>query len=110
MSNLSHFFSNPIIPAQKQYEALRAIVVEKLPAEVVAKKFEYSVHTLYSLMRDAKAGRLELFPDRGTRGPKQRQTPDYICSLILTYSCYARSILSSHIFKLLPGNLVGSNN
>jgi len=85
MSNLSHFFSNPIIPAQKQYEALRAIVVEKLPAEVVAKKFEYSVHTLYSLMRDAKAGRLELFPDRGTRGPKQRQTPDYICSLILTY-------------------------
>lgn len=25
-------------------------------------------------------------------------------------SCYARSILSRHFFKLLPGNLVGSNN
>lgn len=85
MNNLSQFFSNPIIPAQKQYEALRALVVDKLPTEVVAKKFEYSVHTLYSLMRDAKAGKLELFPERGARGPKQRHTPDYICSLILTY-------------------------
>ncbi|OGV51082.1 MAG: hypothetical protein A3F46_03360 [Legionellales bacterium RIFCSPHIGHO2_12_FULL_42_9] len=85
MSNLTQFFSNPETPAQKQYEALRAIVVDKLPAEVVAKKFEYSVHTLYSLMRDAKAGKLALFPDREPRGPKQRQTPDYICSLILTY-------------------------
>ena len=49
MSNLAQFFSNPATPAQKQYEALRAIVVDKLPADVVAKKFEYSVHTLYSL-------------------------------------------------------------
>ena len=85
MTNLAQFFSNPATPAQKQYEALRAIVVDKLPAEVVAKKFEYSVHTLYSLMRDAKAGKLALFPEREPRGPKQRQTPDYICSLILTY-------------------------
>ena len=85
MNDLAQFFSNPATPAQKQYEALRAIVVDKLPAEVVAKKFEYSVHTLYSLMRDAKAGKLALFPEREPRGPKQRQTPDYICSLILTY-------------------------
>ncbi|WP_255411128.1 hypothetical protein [Legionella sp. km772] len=28
----------------------------------------------------------------------------------LTYSCYARSILSCHIFKLLPSNLVRSKN
>ena len=50
MTNLAQFFSNPATPAQKQYEALRAIVVDKLPAEVVAKKFEYSVHTLYSFI------------------------------------------------------------
>ncbi|WP_255411114.1 hypothetical protein [Legionella sp. km772] len=29
---------------------------------------------------------------------------------LLNYSCYARSILSCHIFKLLPSNLVRSKN
>lgn len=85
MINLDTFFSNPITPAQKQYEAIRAIIVDELPIELVAEKFSYSVNTLYSLMRDARAGKLELFPSRGLRGPKQRQTPDYICSLILSY-------------------------
>ncbi|WP_158617505.1 hypothetical protein [Legionella sp. km772] len=28
----------------------------------------------------------------------------------IIYSCYARSILSCHIFKLLPSNLVRSKN
>ncbi|WP_158617415.1 hypothetical protein [Legionella sp. km772] len=30
--------------------------------------------------------------------------------LLLDNSCYARSILSCHIFKLLPSNLVRSKN
>ncbi|RUR11166.1 glycerophosphodiester phosphodiesterase family protein [Legionella sp. km772] len=30
--------------------------------------------------------------------------------ICLSYSCYARSILSCHIFKLLPSNLVRSKN
>jgi len=85
MINLNTFFSNPITPAQKQYEAIRAIIVDGLPIDLVAEKFSYSVNTLYSLMRDARGGKLELFPSRGIRGPKQRQTPDYICSLILSY-------------------------
>lgn len=83
--NLNTFFSNPITPAQKQYEAIRAIIVDELPIDIVAEKFSYSVNTLYSLMRDVRNGKLELFPSRGLRGPKQRQTPDYICSLILSY-------------------------
>lgn len=85
MINLNTFFSSPITPAQKQYEAIRAIIVDGLPIDLVAEKFSYSVNTLYSLMRDARGGKLELFPSRGVRGPKQRQTPDYICSLILSY-------------------------
>lgn len=85
MINLNTFFSNPITPAQKQYEAIRAIIVDGLPIDLVAEKFSYSVSTLYSLMRDARGGKMELFPSRGIRGPKQRQTPDYICSLILSY-------------------------
>lgn len=85
MVDLNTLFSNPITPAQKQYEAIRAIIVDGLPVDVVAKKFTYSASTLYSLMRDVKAGTIELFPSRGLRGPKQRQTPDYICSLIFSY-------------------------
>lgn len=83
--DLSTLFSNPITPAQRQYEAVRAIIVDGLAIEVVAKKFSYSVNTLYSLMRDIRSGKIELFPSRGLRGPKQRHTPDYICSLIFSY-------------------------
>ena len=85
MIDLNTFFSNPITPAQKQYEAIRAVIVDALSIEEVAKKFTYSVSTLYSLIRDVKAGTLELFPSRGLPGPKQRQTPDYISSLIFSY-------------------------
>ncbi|WP_158617405.1 hypothetical protein [Legionella sp. km772] len=34
----------------------------------------------------------------------------HIVGIDLNYSCYARSILSCHIFKLLPSNLVRSKN
>ena len=85
MHNLNTFFINPTNPAQKQYEAIRAIIVDGLPIDVVAKKFSYSVSTLYSLIRDVKCGAIELFPSRENRGPKQRQTPDYIQSLIFSY-------------------------
>ncbi|RUR05515.1 hypothetical protein [Legionella sp. km772] len=36
--------------------------------------------------------------------------PLYKMGAIISYSCYARSILSCHIFKLLPSNLVRSKN
>ncbi|WP_158617418.1 hypothetical protein [Legionella sp. km772] len=35
---------------------------------------------------------------------------DVDAQFLLFYSCYARSILSCHIFKLLPSNLVRSKN
>ncbi|WP_158617542.1 hypothetical protein [Legionella sp. km772] len=37
-------------------------------------------------------------------------TPIFKMVDALTNSCYARSILSCHIFKLLPSNLVRSKN
>lgn len=83
--DLSLFFSQPVSAPQRQYEAIRAIIVDNLSPHEVAKKFNYSPHTLMSLMRDVRAGKLDLFPSRGLRGPKQRQTPDYIQSLIFSY-------------------------
>lgn len=83
--NLSLFFSQPVSAPQRQYEAIRSIIVDKLSPLEAADKFNYSVHTLNSIIRDARADKLELFPSRGLRGPKQRQTPDYIQSLVLSY-------------------------
>lgn len=75
--NLLSFFTKPATPRQRQYEAIRAIVVDRLPIKTVAAKYNYTASTLYALLRDAKAGRLGLFP-AVTMGPKNRSTPAHI--------------------------------
>jgi len=82
MFDLEQYFLNPSTPRQRQYEAVRAIVLEKLPVETVAQKFGYTVQTLYSLVRDAKNGRLALYPSI-LNGPSRRQTPNSIQQLII---------------------------
>jgi transposase len=68
------FFLDPTDPMQKRYEALRASFVDDLSAEQVAKKFNYSVHTINALRRDFKAGSLPPFFNPLTKGP-QKQRP-----------------------------------
>jgi transposase len=67
------FFLDPTDPMQKRYEALRASFVGDLSAEQVAKKFNYSVHTINALRRDFKAGTLPPFFNPLTKGPKKRR-------------------------------------
>lgn len=64
-------------PRQKQYEALRAIAVEQESIPSVAKKFGYSIGAVYSMIKNFKTGRLNLFPEL-PRGPKERRTPSHI--------------------------------
>ncbi len=45
------FFTSPNNPMHKQYEALRAFFVEKLTADEVAKRFNYTQSTVYSLTK-----------------------------------------------------------
>lgn len=52
MKNFQKFFLKPTHPVHKKYETLRAIYVDGLSADQAAKKFEYSIHTVYSLCRD----------------------------------------------------------
>jgi len=71
------FFLNPTDPMQRRYEALRASFVEGLSAHEVAKKFDYSVHTVNALRRDFKAGSLQPFflpLARGPRSPRPATT------------------------------------
>ena len=80
--NLHDFFNNPISSRQKQYEAIRAVIIECQSPQIIAKKFGYKTSTLYSLIRDAKAGKLQLFPVI-RKGPKQKRTPTEIQNKII---------------------------
>ncbi len=85
MDELAQLFLHPTSTIQRQYEALRAIVIDKLAVENAAAKFNYSASTLYSLLRDVKTGKVQLLPDKRPPGPKKRHTPEHIQELIVSY-------------------------
>lgn len=96
----AEFFRRPLIPAQRQYEALRAYLLEGLSATEVAEKFGYTSATLYSLCRDFRLGRLALFlPQKpGPKGaPKQDAARERVLQLRQqNYSVYdIQQVLSS---------------
>jgi len=66
------FFTKPCSARQNQYELIRSIIVEKTPIPEASVRFGYKVSTTYSLLRDFKSGKLDLFPTV-TRGPAQRR-------------------------------------
>jgi transposase len=73
--NLLDYFIKTTSPRQKQYEAIRAIIVDKMSYPDAAKKFGYKTNSLYTIVGEAKTGKLSLFPDVQL-GPKRRHTSD----------------------------------
>jgi transposase len=55
MKNIENFFLHPTHPTHKQYEALRALYVEKRSPKEVAKRLNYSIHTIRAIKRDFDA-------------------------------------------------------
>ena len=82
--DLENFFNEPVSERQRQYEAVRTFIKEKLTAKTVAERFSYKITTIYSLVRDAKAGKLNLFPDV-KKGPSQRRTSMSVQDKIIRY-------------------------
>jgi len=80
--NLLNYFTKPSNPRQRQYEAVRAVIVDKQSIKIAARKFGYTKSTLYSLLRDVKANKLALFPHMAL-GQTKRRTPDYIQNEII---------------------------
>jgi transposase len=70
----AEFFRRPLIPAQRQYEALRAYLLEGLSATEAAEQFGYTSATLYALCRDFRLGRLTFFSPQkpGPKGAPKR--------------------------------------
>ncbi len=82
--NLADYFINPTTPRQKQYEAIRAIIIDGESVEDVAKRYGYKTATVYSLLRDAKAGKAELFPII-KKGPRQKRTDTEVQKKIIEF-------------------------
>ena len=82
--NLELFFQKPASKKQKQYEAVRAFVVDKLSAQEVADKFNYKLSSVYTFIKMAKSGELDFFPEP-KKGPKQRRVPFEIQKQIFRY-------------------------
>ena len=82
--NMADYFKKPGSPKQKHYEAIRAIVIDGESIEGVAKRYGYKESTVYSLLRDAGTGRVELFP-AVKKGPQQKRTNPDVCDKIIEY-------------------------
>ena len=68
------YFTHPGSPGQKQYEALRAFYVDKLPARVVADRFGYTLASFNALRHKFKNRDL-IFQFTGQPGPKGSRIP-----------------------------------
>jgi len=72
------YFAHPKSPGQKQYEALRAFYIDKIPARVVAERFGYTLPSFNALRHKFKTQKLtfqftEKPGPRGFRIPKEIQ-------------------------------------
>jgi len=76
MRSGAEFFTNPLEPAQRRYEALRRYLVEGLSAEAAGAPFGYSRATMYQMAAELRAGRGRFFCSAkpGPKGPRQTHT------------------------------------
>jgi len=75
--DLKAFFLEPKTAKQRQYEALRAYVIEETSAPEAAGRFGFTETSLYALAHDLRTGKLDLFP-KPTTGPKDRRVTPYV--------------------------------
>lgn len=69
------FFAHPGDATQRRYEALRAFLMEGMPAEAAAARVGWSTNTLNSAVRDFRAGRRDFFVT-SRPGPKSAPAKD----------------------------------
>ena len=82
--DLKSFFLSPDSKKQKQYEAVRAFVVDKISAQQVADKFGYRLSSVYTFIKKTKSGEIDFFPGQ-KMGPKQRQVSFEVQKQIFIY-------------------------
>ena len=71
----AEFFTNPEQVNQRRYEALRAFFVEDLTHAEVAERFGYTRWAMVALVRDYRAGKLDMFASARKPGPPPGSAP-----------------------------------
>ena len=66
----AEFFTAPAQPNQRRYEALRAYFVERLSVAEAGARAGYTRASMASLLRDFRAGKVQMFAPPGKPGPK----------------------------------------
>ena len=69
------FFTAPEQVNHRRYEALRAFFIEGLTHAEVAERFGYTRWAMVNLVRDYRAGKLDLFAPARKPGPPPGATP-----------------------------------
>jgi transposase-like protein len=72
----TEYFTAPRHPNQRRYEALRAYFTERLTVAEAGARAGYTRSSMASLLRDFRAGKLELFAPPGKPGPKTAPAKD----------------------------------
>jgi transposase len=69
----AEYFLQPTGAAQRRYEALRAYMVDELPAAEVADRFGYSTASVHQMATLLRTGRMQLFAQSkpGPKGPRK---------------------------------------
>jgi len=83
MAGLKALFETPSTPAQRRYEAIRAVEMDNLTVADAAQKFGYTMQALYSFIRDVKTKKLSLFPVNTVI--TERRTPAEVRKQIVKY-------------------------
>jgi len=89
----AEYFTAPAHPNQRRYEALRAYFTEDLTVEQAGARAGYTRASMASLLREFRAGRLELFAPPGKPGPKTAPAKDRARARVLELR---REGLSAH--------------
>ena len=73
MRDGAEFFTEPGHPAQRRYEAMRAYLVDEVPAVQVADRFGYSTASVHQMATMLRSGRMVFFADTrpGPKGPRK---------------------------------------
>jgi hypothetical protein len=77
LTDIESFFLQPSTPAHRQYEALRAYFVDKLPSAVAATRFGYSPGSFRVLCHQFRQNPHRPFFLPATKGPKQAPKKDH---------------------------------
>jgi hypothetical protein len=77
------YFTRPAQPNQRRYEALRAYFTEDLTVAEAGARAGYTRASMASLLRDFRAGKLELFAPPGKPGPKTAPAKDRVRARVI---------------------------